>query len=124
MVARVLISKNGFKISKEGFDVFTASEDNLILSSISNPFRIVASGNAVVNYGTPLTVMLGMTLPALPIVMMQSSIDSAPTKRIPYFTAGADGRYLQCQRFADKCIFSSMGSGSRYLYYIIAAGTY
>lgn len=51
---RVLLGKGkdgfyGIRVSKPGFDVYTAADDELILTSENNLFKIVETGTVVVN---------------------------------------------------------------------------
>lgn len=50
-ITRLLINTNPFemKVSKEGFDAFTAANDELIFNSSQNVFKIVFSGTATLD---------------------------------------------------------------------------
>ena len=65
---RVQLNGNGIKVSKPGVNVSTATNDQLILNSDFNAFKIVASGTAVLTVpnpptaGTPYTVTIAHNL--------------------------------------------------------------
>lgn len=87
MPNRILIGSSpvAFKISKPGFDVLSAGEDDLLLS-LSNPaLMIIAAGRLTMVSGVAQTVLWPYTLPVAPVVDVQRSLNSDNTRNlVPY----------------------------------------
>lgn len=65
-----------FKISKPGFDVTTADDDDMIMSITNKPAQIIAAGQVSCTKDVPLVVYWPYTLSSVPIVDFQASYTS------------------------------------------------
>lgn len=92
----------GLKVSQEGFDVRSASDDELVMSSGFNLFKIVASGSVVpndgnlntggANYGSSSsTVTVAHNLGYVPAVLAFYSIEGINHIILPYTNIALPG---------------------------------
>lgn len=83
----------GIKVSKAGFDVLTAADSNLILSSAFNSFKIVTTGNVsltIPNATGSVSVSVAHGLSAPPMVVAAYLAPAGAVYHpLPYFTQGA-----------------------------------
>jgi len=103
----------GIKVSKEGYDVKTAADDELIFNSSQNMFKVVISdsttviGSSSLTYGTPQTATIPHNLgyvpafnvyvnPSSPIPGFQGG-DGLSNLPLMYFSAGAVLLLLQAR---------------------------
>ncbi len=121
MVARVLLSSNAFKVSKPGFNVLTATRDELLISYEHRPAKIVVAGTVALA-GSVVTVNFGRTLSALPIVYWQfgfADLSGGVVSRVPYWYVGAAVVYVDCRRFTNRVEFRP-NADVRDFHYIVA----
>jgi len=104
---RVMLGKGpsgfyGLKVSQEGYDVYTASNDELVFNSDNNVFKIIQSGTATLGSaadGTTTEVTVAHNLGFVPVVMAyltDSGSSISPLPSLIVESAGAEeGKVLQ-----------------------------
>lgn len=83
----------GMKVSKPGFDVTTATNDNLIFNSSQDVFKIVKSGTIAVptnvTSGVPLITLIPHGLSYVPIPLIYFTFDGSSYQQLPAATGFA-----------------------------------
>lgn len=113
----------GIKVSQEGQDVKTATDDNLIMSSAFNMFKIVDSGTATRTLPNPVTAnttyskTVAHNLGYAPMALVYVS-DGSTIAMMPYTThAATSGNFFAQNYFvvdSTNIVFYHMNGGSAF----------
>ncbi len=101
MSARLLIDANAFRVSKPGYDVFSANPQDLIIDSgASNALSVLMTGTVS---GTTVSIPFGQTLPYIPRFCLSARMANGTTwlqtshliRRTTNFDFGNDEQSLE-----------------------------
>ncbi|MAZ84115.1 MAG: hypothetical protein CME90_10985 [Hoeflea sp.] len=82
-VDAIVISPTEFKVARPGYDVDTATFDELVFSAERRPAKIIAAGDVLVPAGTTYEIECGIDLPDT-IVVEQATYNAGITFPFPY----------------------------------------
>ncbi|BCJ91768.1 hypothetical protein IZ6_25030 [Terrihabitans soli] len=76
MVKRATLSPTSIRISKPGFNVDTATEDQLLIGAGDYPQAVLQAGTVFVTTAAPVDILFGIVLPWAPHFHIQGAAES------------------------------------------------
>lgn len=120
-VDAVVISPTEFKVARPGYDVDTATFDELVFSAERRPAKIIAAGDVLVPAGTTYEIECGIDLPDT-IAVEQATYNAGITFPFPYNLYIDDSWNFEYEISGTKVILhNDKGINYRVRYMVLAS---